>query len=108
LVFPALGLNLLALVVGLVKFRRFANLHLYLSKAASPLFFVFMVHTFLFGQYSVVLLTIACVWIIVAYTETIILLLVRDSVDEHIGSLLFHFLHEDHPLQRFAPKRPAN
>ena len=105
LVFSALGLNLLALLIGLIKFKRFANLHLYLSKTASPLLFVFMAHTFLFGQYSVVLLYIACIGIIVAYTETIVLLLVRERVDEHIGSLLFLYLDEDHPLQRFAPKR---
>ena len=105
LVFSALGLNLLALLIGIIKFRRIGNLHLYLSKAVQPLFLTFVVHAFIFGQYSKLLLVIACVAIIVAYTETNVLLLVRNRVDEHIGSILFLILDEDHPLQRFAPKQ---
>ena len=105
LVYSALGLNLLALLIGILKFKRIANLHLYLAKAVYLFFFIFMAHAFLFGQYSKVLLFIACIGVIVAYTETIVLLLTRDRVDEHIGSLLFLYLDEDHPLQRFAPKR---
>lgn len=108
LVWSALGLNLVSLLIGLIKFRRLANLHLYTSKAASPLFFVFMVHTFLFRRYSALLLTIACIGIIVAMIETITLQLVRDRVDEHIGSVIFLVLDENHPLQRFAPKRPQD
>jgi phosphatidylglycerophosphate synthase len=108
LVGTALGLNLVSLLIGLVKFRRLANLHLYTSKAASPLFFVFMVHTFLFKQYSAVLLTIACIGIILAMVEAISLQLVLGRVDEHIGSILFVYLDADHPLQRFAPKRPPD
>jgi phosphatidylglycerophosphate synthase len=105
LVWSALGLNLVSLLIGLIKFKRFANLHLYTSKAASPLFFVFMVHTFLFPRYSVVLLYIACIGVIIAMIESITLLLMRDQVNEHIGSLLFLYLDADHPLMRFAPKR---
>jgi hypothetical protein len=65
-----------------------------------------MVHTFLFKQYSMVLLAIACIGVILAMMEAITLQLVRDKVDEHIGSILFMYLDQDHPLQRFAPKRP--
>jgi phosphatidylglycerophosphate synthase len=105
LVWTALGMNLLALLIGIVKFKRIANLHLYLSKAVWPLFLTLVAHAFLTGSYSKVLLYIACIAIIVAYTETITLLLTRDRVDEHIGSLLFIYLDEDHPLQRLAPRR---
>jgi len=104
----ALGMNLLALLIGIVKFKRIANLHLYLSKAVWPLFLTLVAHAFLTGQYSKVLLYITCVGVIVAYTETIALLLTRDRVDEHIGSMLFLYLDEDHPLQRFAPKRRSD
>lgn len=105
LVWSALGMNLLSLLIGLIKFKRLANLHLYTSKAVYPLFITLVAHAFIFGQYSKVLLVIACVGIFVAYTESILLQIIRDRVDEHIGSILFHFLDEDHPLQRFAPKR---
>lgn len=105
LVWTALGMNLLSLLIGLVKFRRLANLHLYTSKAVYPLFVTFVAHAFIFGRYSKVLLVIACVGIIVAYTEAILLQVVRNQVNEHIGSILFLYLDKDHPLQRFAPKR---
>ncbi|HEY69552.1 MAG TPA: CDP-alcohol phosphatidyltransferase family protein [Anaerolineae bacterium] len=108
LVWTALGMNLFSLLFGLVKFRRLANLHLYTSKAVYPLFVTFVAHAFIFGQYSKVLLYIACIGIIVAYTEAILLQIVRNRVDEHIGSILFLYLDENHPLQRFAPKRSRN
>lgn len=106
LAFSALGMNLLSLLIGALKFKRFANLHLYLSKAIYPLFFIFIVHAFVSGRYSPVLLWIACGGIILASMETIILQLTRDQVDEHIGSILFQYLDEEHALRRFVRRLP--
>ncbi len=105
LAYSALGLNVLSLLLGIIKFKRIANLHLYLSKAAFLLFLVFVVHAFIFGQYNRTFLVITCGVLILASAETIVLQLARDRVDEHIGSILFLYLDEDHPLRRFAPKR---
>lgn len=104
--YTALAMNLLSLLVGIVKFKRIANLHLYLSKAVFGLFFVFMVHAFLAPRYSKTLLIVACVGVILASAETIILQLTQDKVDEHIGSLLLLYLSEDHPVRRlFRPRQ---
>jgi cardiolipin synthase len=96
----ALTMNLFSLLVGIVKFRRIANLHLYLSKAGYFLFLLFMMHAFLVGQYSWGLLILACSSVILASAETLSLQLMRDRVDEDMGSLLFLYLDEEHPLRR--------
>ncbi|MGD2251719.1 MAG: CDP-alcohol phosphatidyltransferase family protein [Anaerolineales bacterium] len=106
LAFTALGLNLLSLLVGIVKFKRIANLHLYLSKLAFLLFFIFTIHAFLFDRYSKILLVIACTGIILASLETIAVQLMRDQVDERIGSLLFSYIEEDHPLRKALRRIP--
>jgi cardiolipin synthase len=106
LAFTALGLNLLSLLVGIVKFKRIANLHLYLSKLAFLLFFIFTIHAFLFDQYSKILLIIACAGIIIASLETIIVQITRDQVNERIGSLLFSYIEEDHPLRKALRRIP--
>jgi phosphatidylglycerophosphate synthase len=104
--FIALAIYLLSLLVGIVKFNRIANLHLYLSKIAGAVLFIFVVHTFIIGQYNKILFTVASVGFILSSAETLVLQLIRKSVDEHMGSLLFFYLVEDHPIRKLVEKIP--
>lgn len=88
----ALSTYLLSLLVGIFKFRRIANLHLYISKIAGVFLFIFVVHTFISGQYNSALFMVACVSFILSSSETLILQLISNSVDEHMGSLILVFL----------------
>lgn len=75
-------------LIGLIKFRRLANLHLYSTKITTVVFALFVVHALITGRYNQLFFTITCVLGIVAAVEGIIIFLTRDSVDEHIGSIL--------------------
>ncbi len=83
-----LSLGLLALVIGLLKFRRFANLHIYSAKFAGVMTYTMVVHAFLTGSYHPILFTLAWSASVLSATESILLLLLHDQVDEHMGSLL--------------------
>jgi phosphatidylglycerophosphate synthase len=100
----ALVIYLLSLAVGLVKFRRIANLHLYLSKLVGPLLFVFVVHTLISGRYSPALFMVACIGFILSSTETLALQLISTSVDEDMGSLLFVLLSRVSSTKRYSGK----
>lgn len=76
-----------SILVGLIKFRRFANLHLHTSKYGSLITFAFGVHTFIADQYSQVLYYLAMLSSIVSSSETLILQLWLDQVNEHLGSI---------------------
>ena len=76
-----------SILVGLIKFRRFGNLHLFTSKYGSLITFPFAVHTFIAPQYSQVLYYLAMVSSLVSSSETLILQLWLDRVDEHLGSI---------------------
>jgi phosphatidylglycerophosphate synthase len=84
----ALVMYAASLILGLVKFGRFANLHLYTSKGAAVLGCIFVVHGFIFGSYSPWLFYPAIGLFTVSSTETFTLQLVRSRLDEHVGSLL--------------------
>lgn len=102
----ALGIYILSLTVGLIKFKRIANLHLYLSKAGGVLLFLFIVHCFISGQYSKPLFILASVGFIISSSETLILQLIISEVDEHIGSIFFLILADDHPLRKLVQRIP--
>jgi cardiolipin synthase len=102
----ALAAYLLTVLVGLVKFRRAANLHLYLSRAASLALYIFIVHAFIAGRYSRMLFMIAWAGLIISSVETLTVLLMRRPYDEKLGSVLLIFLPEDHPLRRFVIRLP--
>lgn len=76
-----------SILVGLIKFRRFANLHLHTSKYGSLITFAFGVHTFIADQYSQVLYYLAMLSSIISSSETLILQLWLDQVNEHLGSI---------------------
>lgn len=81
-----------SLLVGWIKFRRFANLHLYSKKTAGVLLYLFIVHAFLTGQYSAWLFYVAVGLFILASTEGLLLQLTQAHVDEHMGSLALAWL----------------
>lgn len=98
LMFTALGFYGIFLLVGAVKFHRFANLHLYLSKIATLLAYLFLVHALLTGKYSRgFFIFTACVSIL-SNIEGITTQLILSQVDEHMGSLVFLYLKGDSPL----------
>jgi len=84
----ALGLYALAILVGLVKFRRFANLHLYSSRIASVPLYIFLIHALLAQHYQPLLLYIGMGMFIVSSTERLLLLLSSADVTPHMGSVL--------------------
>jgi phosphatidylglycerophosphate synthase len=77
-----------AVIVTLVKFGRMGNLHLYSAKAAGVLGHLFAVWIFLFGSYSPAFFWLAITVAMVASTETLLVALTRERVDERIVSIL--------------------
>jgi cardiolipin synthase len=102
----ALGVYVASLLVGLVKFRRLANLHLYSSKVAAFFLFVFLIHAFLAGQYDPLLLLIAGVLFLLSSAETLALQLSSSSVKAGTGSIVLRGLPETHPLRRWLARLP--
>jgi phosphatidylglycerophosphate synthase len=102
----AIATYLASLIVGILKFKRIANLHLHLSKASGLVLYAFLIHAFLAGRYSPILFAFASAGFVMSSAETLLLQLLHSKVDEHIGSLLFLYLPSDHPLRRLARKLP--
>lgn len=71
-----------SLAVGLLRHRRFANLHLRSSRVACVAQYAFLVDVFVAGRYSPALLYLAAGIGILASTETLVLQLAFDRVDE--------------------------
>jgi phosphatidylglycerophosphate synthase len=82
------GLYLGSVVVGLIKFRRLGNLHLYSSKVAGGLLYSFALITFVTGAYAPPLLWLAAVAFMVSSVETLLVHLLLSAVDENVGSIL--------------------
>lgn len=83
----ALGVYLLSLAVGLVKFRRVANLHLALSRVTAYVLYALLIHNFLAPAYSPWLFWAAWLMFTLSSLETLVLQLISPEVDEHMGSL---------------------
>lgn len=77
-----------AVIATLVKFGAVGNLHLYSTKTAGVLGYVFAVWVFIFGSYSPIFFDVAVTAAIVAATESLLVALTRDEVSERIGSIL--------------------
>ncbi len=88
LVAGAFSIYLASVAVGLLKFRRLPNLHLYSSKAAGGLLYAFAVITLLTGGYDRLLLTLAASAFIVSCAETVAGQLLFSAVDARMGSVL--------------------
>lgn len=81
------GLGLAVLLVGWVRFRRFGDLHLYSAKAAAIVGSLFGISLLIFGTYSRPVFYAVLAVCFLAAAETLIALLTRSDVDEHIGSI---------------------
>lgn len=79
-----------SIIVGWIKFRRIANLHLYSAKAAGVAGYVFVVLAFTFG-YNEVLFYIAFVMLTVSSIEALVLQLFCSRVDEHMKSIIYAY-----------------
>lgn len=79
-----------SLVVGLVKFRRIPDLHLYMTKASSAAGYVFIIFMFVVG-YSAALFYIASALLIVSTLESLLLQLLTHKPDERVRSILYAY-----------------
>ncbi len=75
------------IVVGWIKFRRIANLHLYSAKAGGVAGYVFVTIAFIFG-YNEPLFYIAYITLLISSVEALALLLLCSGVDEHMKSIV--------------------
>ena len=74
-------------LAGLVRFRRFLNLHLWSSKASGVFGAAFVMDALVFGFHPAFFYLALGVFTL-ANVEGLALMLTRDRVDEHIGSIL--------------------
>jgi phosphatidylglycerophosphate synthase len=102
----AITIYITSLLVGLVKFKRMANLHLYLSKVGGLFLYIFLIQAFISGEYSYFLFIVAGILFILSSTETLILQLILPSVDSNIGSIFFRYLEADHPIRYWLSRLP--
>jgi cardiolipin synthase (CMP-forming) len=77
-----------SLSIGLLRFRRIGNLHLYSAKAAGALLYLFAVATLASGAYSRLLLTLAAAALMVSAAETTAAHLFLSAADGRLGSVL--------------------
>jgi cardiolipin synthase (CMP-forming) len=75
------------ITIGLVRFKRFGNLHLYSGKVGSVVQYVFIFHALVFTGYEQTLFYLAVGMFLFSSMEAILIMLTRSEVDEHIGSI---------------------
>jgi phosphatidylglycerophosphate synthase len=88
LVAVALSIYFVSLAVGLIKFRRLGNLHLYSARVAGGLLYGFAVLTLVTGGYDRLLLTLAAAALTISSAETLAAHLLFSVVDEDRRSVL--------------------
>lgn len=88
----AIVFYLASLTIGLIKFRRFGNLHLYSGKVGSVFQYLFVFTTLLFPGYNRTLFYFAVMMFTLTAAEALLLQLTRSEVDEHIGSIILTWL----------------
>jgi len=76
-------LGVVTLAVGWVRFHRFGNLHLWSSKAAGFLGYMFTLYMLMFDGPAAPFFWIAIGVAFLATSEALVLLLTRSRVDEH-------------------------
>ena len=79
---------LVVLAVSWIKFHRFVDLHLYSAKGAVVLAFLFGIPLLVLGRYSRVQFWLTLAACTLAAAEALVVILTRDQVDEHIGTIL--------------------
>ncbi|HEY2599599.1 MAG TPA: CDP-alcohol phosphatidyltransferase family protein [Candidatus Dormibacteraeota bacterium] len=88
LMVTALVVYLVAVAIGLLKFRRLPNLRLHSSRLAGGLLYAFAVITLITGHYDRLLLTIAAGAFILSCAETAVGELTFSVADANLGSVL--------------------
>jgi CDP-diacylglycerol--glycerol-3-phosphate 3-phosphatidyltransferase len=91
----AIFLFFASLLVGAVKFKRFANLHLYSSKAAAVVMFPFLGISLMMAGYSRPLFYLAAAMFIVSSAEALLLQLLFSRVNERMGSVVLALQRRD-------------
>jgi phosphatidylglycerophosphate synthase len=77
------------MLVGWIKFRQFANLHLYSTRIAAVMLYLFIPFTLIMGQYSPVLFKTSASLFILSAIECLAVLLIISEFSDHLGSLYF-------------------
>jgi phosphatidylglycerophosphate synthase len=95
-----------SLMVGLIKFKQLANLHLYLSKLGGLFLYILLIHAFLTGNYHETLFILAAIFFILSSTETLVLQLKFKQVDPNMGSIFLIDLPEDHQIRSWLSRIP--
>jgi cardiolipin synthase (CMP-forming) len=85
-----------SMLLGVIKFRRIGNLHLYSSKASAVAMFLFFSHTLITGEYNAIFFYITSLMFIVSLMERLVVQLLFSQVTEHMGSVLLAW--RDKPL----------
>jgi phosphatidylglycerophosphate synthase len=78
-------------LVGWIRFRRIADLHLYSAKAANFMGFLFAAVLLTFGEYPAFAFYIVIAVCLVASTETLLMFATYDDVDEHEVTILTRY-----------------
>ncbi|WP_319370786.1 CDP-alcohol phosphatidyltransferase family protein [uncultured Ilyobacter sp.] len=94
-----LGTYITFLLVGFIKFRRFANLHLYLSKFSTVVLYAFLVHAFFIGSYSKTFFYFTVGISFISALEGITVFLISSEVNENMGSIIFNYIDENNPIK---------
>ncbi len=71
-----------------IRFRRFADVHLYSAKAANFVGFIFAAYLLIFDSYPLVFFYLTMTVLLVASVETFLALLTQNRVDEHMVTIL--------------------
>ncbi len=102
----AIGTYIASLTVGLIKFKRMANLHLYLSKVGGLFLYLFLIHAFIALHYSQVLFAVAAILFILSSLETLALQLSSSEVNADTGSIFLRYVRDDHPIRHYLSLLP--
>ena len=84
-----IGLYISYILVGLIKFRQFANLHLYSTRLAAVLLYLFIPVTLLMGQYNPILFKATVTLFSLSAIECLAVLLIISEFSDHLGSVVF-------------------
>jgi phosphatidylglycerophosphate synthase len=77
------------LLLGALRFRRFANLHLISGKISAVLVYLFLSYTLIVGTYNHLFFYLACGTFLVARSESLMLQMIASRVNAHARSILF-------------------
>jgi len=75
--------------LGLIKFRQFANLHLYSTRIAAVALYFFIPFTLIMGQYNPYLFYGAITLFLISSIECLVVLLMISEFSDHLGSIVY-------------------